>query len=72
MDTDAEYKVLSEIAATLENEEFYDSQVQGNLYLYSELQPCESCSSTVNQFKEKFPQIEIKIYWDYPYPPDSF
>lgn len=70
MDTDAEYKVLSEIAATLEM--FYDLQVQSNLYLYTEFQPCESCDSILRQFKEKFPRIEIDVFWDYPYPPASF
>ncbi len=51
MDTDAEYKVLSEIADTLEM--FYDLQVEGKLYLYTEFQPCESCNSVVKQFEEK-------------------
>lgn len=35
MDTDAEYKVLSEIADTLEM--FYDQQEQGKIYFYTEL-----------------------------------
>lgn len=69
MDTDAEYKVLSEIADTLEI--FYDLQVEGNLYLYTELQPCESCNSVLRQFEEKFPHIKIEVFWDYPYPPES-
>lgn len=67
MDTDAEYKVLSEIAEKLEM--FYDLQVEGNLYLYTELQPCESCQSILKQFEEKFPHIQTNIFWDYPYPP---
>ena len=67
MDTDAEYKVLSEIADTLEMQ--YDLQVEGTLYLYTEFQPCESCTSILGQFKEKFPMIEIEVFWDYPYPP---
>ena len=69
MDTDAEYKVLSEIADTLEM--FYDLQVEGNLYLYTEFQPCESCNSVLRQFEEKFPHIKIEVFWDYPYPPES-
>ena len=68
MNTDAEYKVLSEIADSLEM--FYDLQVQGQLYLYTELQPCESCNSILRQFEEKFPHIKIEVFWDYPYPPD--
>jgi The BURPS668_1122 family of deaminases len=70
MDTDAEYKILSEIADTLEM--FYDRQVEGRLYLYTEFQPCESCNCVLKQFKEKFPQIKIEVFWDYPYPPDEF
>lgn len=66
MDTDAEYKVLSAIAEALEM--FYDLQVKGNLYLYTELQPCESCENIVKQFEEKFPNIQIELFWDYPYP----
>lgn len=69
MDTDAEYKVLSAIADTLEM--FYDLQLEGNLYLYTELQPCESCNYVLRQFKEKFPNIRVEVFWDYPYPPES-
>jgi len=69
MDTDAEYKVLSEIADTLEM--FYALRAEGKLYLYTEFQPCESCSSVLRQFKEKFPHIKIEVFWDYPYPPES-
>lgn len=68
MDTDAEYKVLSEIADKLEM--IYDVQVEGNLYLYTEFQPCESCNSVLRQFQQKFPNITIEIFWDYPYPPE--
>jgi len=62
MDTDAEYKVLSFIADTLEI--FYDREVEGTLYLYTELQPCESCHNrediklcqlnTLNQISSAF------------------
>jgi The BURPS668_1122 family of deaminases len=69
MDTDAEYKVLSAIAETLEM--FYNPQMEGSLYLYSELQPCESCNDVLRQFKEKFPNISMQIFWEYPYPPKS-
>lgn len=66
MNTDAEYKVLSAIAETLEM--LYTQEVEGTLYLYTELQPCESCSNVVTQFKKKFPKIKIELFWDYPYP----
>lgn len=67
MDTDAEYKVLSIIAETLEI--FFDLTISANLYLYTELQPCESCNSIINQFKDKFPNITVEIFWELPYLP---
>lgn len=66
MDTDAEYKVLSAIAETIEMS--YDLEVEGSLYLYSELKPCESCNDVLRQFTEKFPNISVNVFWDYPYP----
>jgi The BURPS668_1122 family of deaminases len=68
MDTDAEYKALSAIADTLDLFERY--QQKGKLYLYTEREPCESCNYVLQQFKNKYPLIEIaEIWWDYPYPP---
>jgi The BURPS668_1122 family of deaminases len=67
MDTDAEYKVLSAIADALQMH--YDLQVEGELYLYTERQPCESCNNVLRQFEEKFPNIKITVFWDYPYSP---
>ncbi|MBD1907144.1 hypothetical protein H6F66_07725 [Trichocoleus sp. FACHB-6] len=67
MDTDAEYKVLSAIADILEM--FYDLQVRGDLYLYTERNPCTSCNDVLRQFKEKFPNIRLEVFWDHPYPP---
>jgi The BURPS668_1122 family of deaminases len=66
MDTDAEYKVLSAIAETLDVS--YDGEIWGNLYLYTELQPCQSCNDIIRQFKKKFPNISVHIFWDIPYP----
>ncbi|MBD2571022.1 deaminase domain-containing protein [Anabaena lutea] len=69
MDTDAEYKVLSAIAETLEfiyNKD--NNRVRGQLYLYTERKPCESCQSVINQFEQKFPEIKITISWTHPYP----
>jgi hypothetical protein len=70
MDTDSEYKVLSEIADTLEM--LYDLHVEGTIYLYTERQPCQSCQGVISQFKEKFPNISLpleQVFWDHPYPP---
>ena len=69
MDTDAEYKLLSAIADTLEN--CYNRDIQGQLYLYTERQPCESCQGVIEQFRQKFPNIEMTIDWIYPYPPTN-
>ena len=72
MDTDAEYKVLSAIAETLEfiyNKD--NNRVRGQLYLYTERKPCESCQGVINQFEQRFPEIKITISWTYPYPPSS-
>ncbi len=70
MDTDAEYKALSVIADTLDL--FDGDQIRGKLYLYTERKPCESCNYVLQQFQDKYPNIEIaEIFWDYPYPPVS-
>lgn len=69
MDTDAEYKALSALAETLEM--FYNFPIKGKLYLYSERNPCESCQGVLKQFQQKFPYLEITVFWDHPYPPLS-
>jgi filamentous hemagglutinin len=67
MDTDAEYKVLSAIADVLQTH--YNRGVQGKLYLYTERKPCESCQQVLQQFNQKFPNIEVELEWSHPYPP---
>ena len=69
MDTDAEYKLLSAIADTLES--CYNCNIRGQLYLYTERQPCESCQKVIEQFQQKFLNIEVFIDWSYPYPPTN-
>lgn len=69
MDTDAEYKALSALAETLEM--FDNPQIEGKLYLYSERNPCESCLGVIKQFQQRFPNLEITLFWDHPYPPSS-
>lgn len=66
MDTDAEYKALSAIADTIDM--FYHSLIGGVLYLYTERKPCESCQGILKQFQQKYPNLKIEIFWDYPYP----
>ena len=70
MDTDAEYKALSAIADTLDLLD--EDKHIGKLYLYTERKPCESCIHVLQQFNDKYPNIEIAaVLWDYPYPPVS-
>ncbi len=69
MDTDSEYKALSAIADTLDL--FDEDEQQGKLYLYTERKPCESCTYVLQQFNNKYPNIKVDIFWDYPYPPVS-
>lgn len=63
--TDAEYKVLSTIADTIEIEMKYDLGIKGYLYLYTERNPCPSCEDVIRQFEEKFRNIKVKVFWDY-------
>ncbi|MEM8641903.1 MAG: deaminase domain-containing protein [Cyanobacteria bacterium P01_G01_bin.54] len=32
------------------------------------MQPCSSCEGVIAQFKEKFPQIDVVVFWDLPFP----
>jgi hypothetical protein len=62
-DMDAEYKILSAIADHLEKH--YDLEVEGHLYLYTERSPCPSCEDVIEQFKHKFKNMNLKVFWDY-------
>jgi len=62
-DMDAEYKILSAIADHLEMH--YDLEVEGYLYLYTERSPCPSCEDVIEQFKQKFKNMNVKVFWDY-------
>lgn len=63
-DAHAEYKILSAIAKYLEMN--YNLDVEGYLYLYTELHTCPSCEDVIEQFKDKFRKINVKVFWDYP------
>ncbi|HEY1755561.1 MAG TPA: deaminase domain-containing protein [Bryobacteraceae bacterium] len=65
MNTDPEYKILDAIATDLGP---YGTDVRGTLYLYSEMDLCESCFGVMDQFKAKFPNIEVHVITDHPYP----
>jgi hypothetical protein len=67
MDTDAEYKALSELAARLDATA---GPKMGVVYLFSELQPCASCRRVIAQFEERFPKVSVVIEFDHPFPKD--
>ncbi|AUX28134.1 uncharacterized protein SOCE836_002020 [Sorangium cellulosum] len=66
MDTDAEYKALSELARQLDAVPML--QRVGVVYLFTELQPCASCGSVIAQFQERFPLVSIIVQFDHPFP----
>ena len=67
MDTDAEYKALSALAAKLDATA---RQKFGVVYLFTELQPCRSCASVIVQFEERFPWVVVVLQFDAPFPKD--
>ncbi len=58
-DVDTEYKILSDIQSKLEN----NFSVSGKIKLYTELEPCPSCQSVIEQFKEMYPNIDIEVLY---------
>jgi hypothetical protein len=66
MDTDAEYKALSELARRLSLAKAERSV--GAVYLFTELTPCSSCVGVIEQFREAFPFVLVFVAFDHPYP----
>jgi len=58
--TDAEYKILDNIADALGD----NSNATGTIYLFSELEICSSCSNVIIQFEQRFPNIVIETFTD--------
>ena len=58
-DVDTEYKILSDIQSRLGN----NFEVAGSIKLYTELEPCFSCRSVIEQFKKMYPNIKIEIVY---------
>jgi hypothetical protein len=57
--TDTEYKILENFA----QKNIGNPNVQGNINLYTERAPCESCSNVIErQFAERFPNMEVRLY----------
>jgi hypothetical protein len=66
MDTDAEYKSISELARVLSLDDAERSV--GVAYLFTELEPCHSCTGVFQQFREAFPCVVLVVKFDHPYP----
>ncbi|RLJ86627.1 deaminase domain-containing protein [Planococcus citreus] len=57
---DTEAKVLEYIAGYLSN----NTNTRGEIFLYTEKKPCISCENVIKQFKNKYPGVLIKVFWD--------
>jgi len=55
---EAELKILEEFAAKYSDRA---QQVKGNIYLFSELPPCVSCTKVFEQFREMFPNVKLEV-----------
>lgn len=53
---DTEAKILEDIASQIT-----DSNVEGTIYLYSELPCCQSCSNIILEFRNMFPNIKLIV-----------
>lgn len=66
MDTDAEYKALSELARQLDGMPCW--RRFGVVFLFTELQMCVSCEGVVSQFSDRFPFVMVVVEFDHPFP----
>ena len=58
-DVDTEYKILSDIQSRLGD----NYAASGSIKLYTELEPCPSCQSVIEQFKQMYPNIDIEVVY---------
>ena len=56
-DIDSEFKILSEINIRLGN----NTNATGNIKLFTELAPCNSCQNVFGEFTQRFPNIKIEV-----------
>jgi The BURPS668_1122 family of deaminases len=54
---DTEAKILENIATDL------PVDATGTVNLYTELSPCFSCTSVIEQFRQRFPGIRVNVTW---------
>ena len=52
---DTEAKILEHIGSLI------TSDSEGSIILYTEKPPCQSCSSIISEFREKFPKIKLTV-----------
>ena len=55
--TDTEAKILNNIANQLGN----NSNAKGSITLFTEREPCASCAINIDQFRKKYPNIDLNI-----------
>lgn len=58
-DVDTEYKMLSDIQSRLGD----NYNASGTIKLYTELEPCPSCQSVIEQFKQMYPNIDVEVVY---------
>jgi filamentous hemagglutinin len=68
MDTDPEYKTLSQLGEWVEKQYPNGAYPTGTVYLYTEMEMCASCAGIKAQFEAKFPGINVTVLADHPYP----
>ncbi|NJN72900.1 MAG: hypothetical protein HC799_08890 [Limnothrix sp. RL_2_0] len=60
-DADSEYKILEYIASMYGN----SCGINGTIRLHTERAPCLSCKDVITQFKQRFPNIILKVSYSY-------
>lgn len=59
---DAECKILYSIAHYLDNVPDI-MNLQGDLFLFTDLEPCASCVDVIEAFSREFPQIDLTVFF---------
>ena len=57
-DYDTEFKILEAITAGLP-----ETDVEGEILLYTDLPPCASCRGVMRQFLERYPNIRLEVLY---------
>ncbi|WP_344967943.1 deaminase domain-containing protein, partial [Salinactinospora qingdaonensis] len=54
---DSEVKLLEELASRLSGD------ARGDIEIYTERPPCRSCRGVMEQFRERYPDVQLKVTW---------